>query len=369
MTLLPTHVVVNNVPYVTCDGLVAEGKLLIAVTISGENINVGDHQIEFMGQFPYTASGVKMDNLFNEIPTNNQLTEGIESNYRFSNKPTEGEVLDDCYKKFKHYEALICSEAQVINPDATARIFNPIDVVNEAIFRYADTNTSRAGIVEQANRLRGHKVAIVGLGGTGSYVLDMISKTAVAEVHLFDGDTFENHNAFRAPGAASIEELKQNLKKVTYYAKRYDYMRNGIVAHDYNVTAENVTELNDFDFVFVCIDSGPSRKVMAEYLYSKGVAFIDTGIELTNRIDGNLIEATTRTLIVTPDTPVEAIDFLSYGDIKDDVYASNIQVAEINALNACQAVIEWKKYIGFYANGRLDKYQMMYFSQDNRIIC
>jgi hypothetical protein len=31
-----------------------------------------------------------------------------------------------------------------------------------------------------------------------------------------------------------------------------------------------------------------------------------------------------------------------------DVYASNIQVADLNALNACSAVVKWKKLRKFY---------------------
>ena len=33
---------------------------------------------------------------------------------------------------------------------------------------------------------------------------------------------------------------------------------------------------------------------------------------------------------------------------EDDIYSSNIQVADLNALNAAMAVIKWKKILGFY---------------------
>ena len=43
-------------------------------------------------------------------------------------------------------------------------------------------------------------VAIVGLGGTGSYCTgSLLAKTHVKNIHLFDGDVFEQHCAFRAP--------------------------------------------------------------------------------------------------------------------------------------------------------------------------
>lgn len=368
LTLLPGHVVVNDIPYVTASGSVAEGKFIMVVTISGDHVSVGDHQIEFMGQFPCTVTGESMVNFLSESPTNNKLTDGVESNYRFSNKPDGGEVLDDCYKKLKHYESLICREAQTIDPDATARIFKPTDRIDETVFRYADTNAGRAGIVEQVNRLRRHKIGIVGLGGTGSYVLDLVVKTPVAEIHLFDGDIYENHNAFRAPGAASRNQLKRRQTKVVYYKGRYNPMRTGIYAHDYYLTADNVTGLDSLDFVFICVDSGPSRKVIAEYLQSRGIPFIDAGVGLANRAAGNLLEATARITVVESGKSAEAMSFLSFGDIDDDLYSTNIQVAEINALNACQAVIAWKKYVGFYADDALGECQTIYFSEDNRMV-
>jgi hypothetical protein len=41
---------------------------------------------------------------------------------------------------------------------------------------------------------------------------------------------------------------------------------------------------------------------------------------------------------------------VSFDDPDDEVneYARNIQVADLNALNACLAVIRYKKHLGFY---------------------
>lgn len=36
------------------------------------------------------------------------------------------------------------------------------------------------------------------------------------EIHLFDKDLFQQHNAFRGPGAAAIEDLRERLTKVEY---------------------------------------------------------------------------------------------------------------------------------------------------------
>ena len=40
------------------------------------------------------------------------------------------------------------------------------------------------------------------------------------------------------------------------------------------------------------------------------------------------------------------------GGADDDAYAANIQIADMNALNAVAAVIRWKKLMGVYADSQ-----------------
>jgi len=85
---------------------------------------------------------------------------------------------------------------------------------DESVFKYIDTASSRAGINVPTQKLELARIAIVGVGGTGSYVLDLVAKTPVKEIHLFDGDVFLSHNAFRAPSAASSDEPKNLYKSI-----------------------------------------------------------------------------------------------------------------------------------------------------------
>ena len=96
-------------------------------------------------------------------------------------------------------------------------------------------------------------IGIIGVGGTGSYVLDQVAKTPVSEIHLFDGDVFCQHNAFRAPGAPTKEILELSQKKVDYLSELYGHMHKGIVAHPTYVNETNVEELSGLDFVFLCL--------------------------------------------------------------------------------------------------------------------
>jgi tRNA A37 threonylcarbamoyladenosine dehydratase len=103
----------------------------------------------------------------------------------------------------------------VLNPNITAKTFKPmINSTTESPFKYIDTWSSRYDIQEINNKLKDEKVAIIGLGGSGSDILDFLSKRPVNDVHLFDGVRFCTHNAFRAPGAPSIDRLNDSLDKV-----------------------------------------------------------------------------------------------------------------------------------------------------------
>jgi tRNA A37 threonylcarbamoyladenosine dehydratase len=91
----------------------------------------------------------------------------------------------------------------------------------------------------------------VGLGGTGSYILDLVAKTPVAEIHLYDGDKFLQHNAFRSPGAVSREELEETPNKADHFAAVYGRMHPGVIAHPVYVDETNAETLRKADFVFL----------------------------------------------------------------------------------------------------------------------
>ena len=84
-------------------------------------------------------------------------------------------------------------------------------------------------------------------------------------------------------------------------------------------------------------------------LESWGTPFVDVGMGLfvkRNRIGGLL-----RAVVSLPDAREEARARISLA--QDDIvneYDKNIQIAELNALNACLAVVAWKKYIGYYSD-------------------
>ena len=52
----------------------------------------------------------------------------------------------------------------------TEKTFRIREIVNESeVFQYIDTNSSRAKINAINEKVKGQKIAIIGLGGTGAY--------------------------------------------------------------------------------------------------------------------------------------------------------------------------------------------------------
>jgi len=216
-------------------------------------------------------------------------------------------------------------------------------------FRYADTASSRSEIAAIAAKLVGLQVAIIGLGGTGSYVLDFLAKTPVHEINLFDGDAQLTHNAFRAPGAASVDQLRDMPKKVNYLAGIYSNMHRRIIAHACAVDANNIEMLRRMSFVFICIDSGSSRKFITETLDSWGIPYVDTGMGLyaSEGLLGGIVRVTASMSERVGGLGQRASFADGHGE---NEYSQNIQIAELNALNAALAVIKWKKLYGVYAD-------------------
>ena len=342
------HAIVSDIPYVNSKRevkwgvLVSTLKLIGDVTAAPKGSN-NEHVMYFIGEHPCNADGSLISSIVHESRKLN-LGDGITIDHSFSNKPPNGYA--DYYEKFTNYINIIKAPVHIFDPIASPRVFKPIPSADESVFWYTDSNTSRANIGAITAKISGIKIGIVGLGGTGSYVLDFIAKTPVAEIHLFDDDVFYQHNAFRAPGAPSIDDLRRKDPKVKYLSDIYSKMHKHIFEHPVLIGSAGLDCLLDLDFVFLCIDSGPEKKVIIDALVDHGVPFIDTGIGV--EIADNSLFGNARITYVVHGSGDGWKKRISFEDTHRDLYASNIQIAELNSLCASLAVIKWKKHYSMY---------------------
>ncbi len=340
--------IMRDVPYVNAQRQVQTGSLISSLEMAGDvtcKLNKpGAHVAHFDGDFPCGASGAPIQQISHQS-RHLDLGNGITAKHSFSSKPDTG--YDDYYHKMTTYAAILSGPAAVLKPGVNPRTFRTPEDEDGSVFNYTETASDRVGIGALTERLSAEKVAFIGLGGTGSYALDLVAKTPVREIRLFDGDEFLQHNAFRTPGAPSITELREAPKKVDYLKGIYSNMHRGIVVHAAPIDATNLHLLDGITFAFVCMDAGEAKRLVIGKLEALDIAFVDVGMGL-ELVDGSLGGI----LRVTASTPQKR-DHVHQGRISfvgggDDLYSSNIQVADLNALNAVLAVVKWKKLRGFY---------------------
>lgn len=342
---LEGFLLVHHIPYVNNQKETKYGTLVTSLIISGgKTQRPDDHVIHFHGDCPCDNNGIELTKIIHERNTK-QLANSITVNFSFSSKPPQG--YNDYYEKISTYSTILSSFAKAIDDSVTEFTFKSRDCVDPTqVFRYLDTNSTRGEINMISSKLVDQRIAIIGLGGTGSYILDFVSKNPVKEIHLYDSDYFLQHNAFRAPGAANYVSFESLLTKVDYYRGIYDNIHKNIIAHNYKIDESRLNELVGMNFVFICIDDAISKKVIVDSLISSNTAFIDVGMGVEN-VNNSLI-GTIRVTSVTGKKNDYLNKHINFTKTEKDEYSKNIQIAELNALNAAMAVIKWKKHLGFY---------------------
>lgn len=341
------NLLVHHVPYVTSAGVVDYCILVSELTSNGERtLTPGRHEVWVVGDAPHDHQGKPVSFIADRERLD--YGGGLVASCRLSGKP-HGRWPLDYHEKMSNYVRILGSYARAIDPNATYKNY-PVreTTASESVFLYHDAASSRAGLSAVTGRLKAEKVAIVGLGGTGSYILDLVAKAPVDQLHLYDDDEFQAHNAFRAPGAASLSDLRPGPRKVDYYFAKYSNLRRNLYSHAVKITNENVHELRDMSFVFLAMDAGPTKKLIIEQLEVWGTPFVDCGISVQRQ--DNSLRGLVRVTTGLPEHYVHIPRRVSFHDIAEDEYDWNIQTADLNMLNAALAVLKWKKYRQYYVD-------------------
>ncbi|SON54236.1 thiamine biosynthesis protein ThiF [Hartmannibacter diazotrophicus] len=348
------YFVIYGLPYLNDCLELAYGDWASPVDLSADGVldSPKNHQAWFRGSRPHDQSGrqLRLGGGAEKV----KVTEDFQTDYSFSFKLYDEKGQKRPYRSFEEkvstYLDVITGPALAAFPDTTP--FRGIEVkaaMQGTPLRYPDTLSSRYHMNDLSRLLEGKKVAIIGLGGTGSYILDFISRTHLAEIVLFDDDKVHVHTIFRFPGfiPGAIGSLK-----VDALSKQFSNWHANITPIPERVTDANIERLRGFNFVFLTIDHGPSRIFIADWLSKSGIPFLDCGMGL-NRVPDGLngvvrITGVDRTAFEATQGTV----FLPGGDPDGGEYRRQGQIAELNALNAALAVVRFKQHFAIY--DRLD---------------
>ena len=351
LDVVAAHLVVRDVPYLDAQRQIVRGTLVTPLTLLADvAVTPGTHVAYLAGPGPYDTDGRPLDRVVHSAGVFD-FVPGVPAQWMLSHKPQTG--YPDYSELVSTYTSVLGKHATAVDSTVSAQTFPVVepDTADDGPFVYLDTASARAGITAVTARLVGQRLAVVGLGGTGAYVLDLLAKSPVAEIHLFDGDVLSQHNAFRYPGAVPVEALRGRQSKVDYLAGVYGAMRRGVVPHAQFVDAVNVGDLDGFDFVFLAVDDNPTRAMVAKHLEAEDRAFVDVGMglyETDGRIGGQL--RVTTSVPGHRDHLWDQRRRLPTGGGADDLYRRNVQIVDLNALNAALAVTRWKRHAGVFAD-------------------
>lgn len=352
------YLVIRDIPYLDSNSSCQSGAMVSLISdIDGKKVKPHDHQIFFAGSHPCELDSTPIKGLGGgamslALPSSPDVV--VQRSFSNKLQTPSGTLRDyqDFFEKIEHYVNIISGPARE-KYSASPYTFRLVEQTpTKSVFKFRDTLTSRAQIVDLSVKFADDVVAVIGLGGTGSYVLDFLVKTPVKEIRGFDPDQFHVHTAYRSPGRLADVEPGKNVElgkyKAEVYSSRYETFREGLHLEPKYIHAESLESIKGVTFAFVCVDKGKSRAGIFDLLISNKIPFIDVGMGL-NRTRGP-IDGTLRATYFSAEAAQRLRD-LNLAELVDDPadeYRIHIQTAELNALNAALAVIKFKQIRGFY---------------------
>ena len=347
------YIVIYGVPYLDKAGCLRYGDWISPVDLTEGGVldPPGNHQAWFRGEKPHDRDGRELS--IGTRENRLEVTTNFAADFSFSLKLLENGQMRKYHsfeEKVQTYLDAITAPAMAAYPESTPlRGIEIKAAAQDSPLRFPDTSSASYNLNDISSLLRTKKVAIIGLGGTGSYILDLLARTHLERITLFDDDKVHVHTIFRMPGFIHRSIGKP---KVEALASQYGNWHSGIEPINERVTQENIERLLGFDFVFVSVDDGPARRFIVDWLSSNSVPFIDCGMGLNRSVVG--LNGTVRITGVDRAAYDRTIDtaYLPTGDAKEDEYHRQAQIAELNSLNAALAVIRFKQHFGVY--DRLD---------------
>ena len=341
------YLVIYGLPYLDRQGGLQHGDWACPLDLTNPIIGPpSDHQAWWRGGRPHDQQGreLRLGGGPNTVQVTLDLIMTCSFSYKLMDERGALRTYQSFEEKVRTYIDTITAPAINAYPEATPlRAIAVKAAAQGSPLRIPDTMSARYHINDLAALLRGKKIAIVGLGGTGAFILDSMARTHLEQIALFDDDKVHLHTIFRWPGyiPGAIGKLK-----VEALAKQYDQWHSGITPVPERITNDNVARLGKYDFVFVSVDEGPARLLIVDWLSANHIPFVDCGMGL-NRSKVGLsgfvrITGTDRKAFENNRGTVR----LPIENAKADEYRKQAQIPELNALNANMAVIRFKQYFG-----------------------
>lgn len=230
--------------------------------------------------------------------------------------------------------------------------------------------------------LRCLHVGVVGVGGTGSPVVEMLVRLGVGTISVFDGDTFDPTNVNRVYGS-NVKDGDRN--KAAISAAHVKEIGLGTVVRTYprHITEEEIAKrLRGCDVVFGCTDRHAPRGILVQLALRYLIPVFDMGVKIDAPemvIRGIIGRVTTimpgeaclfcRERITSKMIELESLSPEEWQVMADEGYAPQIEgnspaVIPFTTAVAAQAVSEFlHRLTGFMGDERHSSEVLMFFHE------
>ena len=354
--------VVEDIPFAEA-GRIERGAIVCSLETDGESTTrPGDHTVWWSGGRPDAAEmGLRTDGVCGEAQPGTTMA-GREVRFQLSIRPSrdgvQTEAYEDYYEKIETYAQFLSRGARRVDQESTPKRYKIVaEIYEDSRFVYRDGTAEVRGVNELNRKLEDEKVAIIGAGGTGSHILDYVAKTPVKEINIYDGDRMKAHNGYRIPGTIEMGDLKRRPYKAEWLAERYKALKRGVQGHGEVVGTPLPGGVAEASFVFISIDNPVAKKEIVKELLDRRIPFVHVGmaVQIQQDDEGKVFgQPAMVTSLITPEDQWTIEDIQKRINLREgkenqqELYGRNIQMAELNAMNAGFAVIQWKKYRGVY---------------------
>lgn len=131
---------------------------------------------------------------------------------------------------------------------------------------------------EENESLRRFKVCVIGCGGLGGYVIELLGRLGIGTITAVDGDVFEPSNLNRQ--LLSTEEELGNSKALAA-ADRMKKVNSDVTVHPIRafVTEENCSDIiKGHDLVVDALDNMTARRLLENHCEKQDIPFIHGAI-------------------------------------------------------------------------------------------
>lgn len=198
-----------------------------------------------------------------------------------------------------------CESVRVVG-DTLSVTFNPTILTEPDVSETQLRTVHTWGEETQADIAR-VRVAVAGVGSVGMQIADVLGRTGVQRVGVFDFDTVEMHNLDRLRGSRRLDVHLRRPKAHVAHRLLAEGSTAANPAHDFYELSvcepQGFARLLDYDVIFSCVDRPWPRHVLNTIAYADLIPVIEGGLRVFRHDDDSLRNAYWRSTIARPGRP------------------------------------------------------------------